>query len=309
VSELTTRPYAAGDEFAIAELHNRVEQATGGVPNWIAGRTRAVIELQARDIARDTALGFAPDGELITYGIVRLPVLDGGRVIVDGAVHPDWWGRGLGASLLDRQLARAAAMVTDGYADVRTAQDNVRGLRLFARSGFVPVRYEFAMARATSGGPAAPMPDGIRVVAFSEERTEELYAAHTEAFADLWEYQSPGFDDWVRMAVGSNEFRWDLSRIAYAYEQIAGYVLAYSAGDDEVHFGQIGTRRPWRRRGVAAALIASSLVECAEVGKVTARLVVDADSPTGAAGVYERMGFAATSRTVSLRRPLRAPLS
>jgi mycothiol synthase len=70
------------------------------------------------------------------------------------------------------------------------------------------------------------------------------------------------------------------------------------------HIGQVGTRRPWRRRGLAGALVADTMAAAAVAGKTTATLGVDADSPTGAVGVYERVGFSVRSRFVSYHRPL-----
>lgn len=66
-----------------------------------------------------------------------------------------------------------------------------------------------------------------------------------------------------------------------------------------MYIGQVGVRRPWRRRSVAAALLAEALAAAAAAGKATASLGVDADSPTGAVGVYERVGFATVTRWVT----------
>jgi ribosomal protein S18 acetylase RimI-like enzyme len=48
------------------------------------------------------------------------------------------------------------------------------------------------------------------------------------------------------------------------------------------------------------------MAAAAAAGKTKAALGVDADSPTGAVGVYERVGFAEHARFVAYRRPLRA---
>jgi len=64
------------------------------------------------------------------------------------------------------------------------------------------------------------------------------------------------------------------------------------------------TRRPWRRRGLANALIARSLVKIRERGMTSAVLGVDADNPTGALGLYERNGFETTYRSTAWRKPI-----
>jgi mycothiol synthase len=55
--------------------------------------------------------------------------------------------------------------------------------------------------------------------------------------------------------------------------------------------GSILTRRPWRGRGVASALIGRNLRLLAERGMTEAALGVDAENPTGALALYERVGF------------------
>jgi mycothiol synthase len=64
------------------------------------------------------------------------------------------------------------------------------------------------------------------------------------------------------------------------------------------------TRRAWRRRGLASALIARSLHVLAGRGMEIAALGVDADNPSGALHLYESFGFAATDRGASWRKPL-----
>ena len=67
------------------------------------------------------------------------------------------------------------------------------------------------------------------------------------------------------------------------------------------------TRRPWRRRGLAAALISRSLALLRERGMTSAALGVDADNPSGALGLYESAGFAVHERFCAWRRPMEDP--
>ena len=66
------------------------------------------------------------------------------------------------------------------------------------------------------------------------------------------------------------------------------------------------TRRPWRKRGLANALINRSLVLLKERGMDYGVLGVDADNPTGALGLYERNGFVVEERSTAWRKPLEA---
>jgi ribosomal protein S18 acetylase RimI-like enzyme len=66
------------------------------------------------------------------------------------------------------------------------------------------------------------------------------------------------------------------------------------------------TRRPWRRRGLARALIFRSLLLFRERGMTSAALGVDADNPMGALGLYEDAGFAVAERFTAYRKPMEA---
>ena len=66
----------------------------------------------------------------------------------------------------------------------------------------------------------------------------------------------------------------------------------------------ISTRRDRRGEGIASALIAASLRQLAEAGYDEAALGVDLDNPTGALGVYERLGYQVVQRYISYRRTL-----
>lgn len=66
---------------------------------------------------------------------------------------------------------------------------------------------------------------------------------------------------------------------------------------------QIFTRRPWRGRGIATALIGRNLRLLAERGMSEAALNVDAENPTGALALYERVGFRRTRTDLFYQRP------
>ena len=55
--------------------------------------------------------------------------------------------------------------------------------------------------------------------------------------------------------------------------------------------GVLGVRRPWRRRGLATALLYASFREIRSRGKPMAKLGVDAANPTGATRLYESVGM------------------
>jgi mycothiol synthase len=69
-----------------------------------------------------------------------------------------------------------------------------------------------------------------------------------------------------------------------------------ATGRREAYVAKVGTRREYRRRGIATTLLQHCLAACQEAGYDEASLMVDSENPTGALTVYERAGFRVESR-------------
>jgi len=67
---------------------------------------------------------------------------------------------------------------------------------------------------------------------------------------------------------------------------------------------QLFTRRPWRRQGVGAALLADAFGRFWARGEHSVGLGVDAASDTGAFRLYERAGMTPALGWVAYEKPL-----
>ncbi|MFS8478515.1 MAG: GNAT family N-acetyltransferase [Micromonosporaceae bacterium] len=310
MAQLLTRPYEPADAPAVVDLMNLIQEHAGAHPGFTLAEMESLISGVVRDVAADTRVVVGPHG-LVAAGVVATPPEGGYRVDLLGGVHPDWRGRGIGRQLLGWQLDRAArihAAVAPGAAweaHTGTTLGDESAIRLFERLGMTAARYWFEMTAPTTGAPALELPDGLAARRYSPDHEKALYAAHIEAFADHWGYQRRELDEWTGLTVRSDLFLPELSLLAVDGDEVVGYVLSYRDADpDRVYIGHVGVRRPWRRRGVAGALLASVLTAAGRAGYTSAGLDVDADSPTGAVGVYERVGFGIRSRSVTYVAPL-----
>jgi mycothiol synthase len=294
----TFRPYRPDDVVPVTALMNVLEQAGGAGHHFAAGEVGARMA-RIQDPGQDTRLVLAADGSLAALGVAIPPPPGGSQARAEGGVRPDCRHRGIGRALLAWQFQRATAQHAARAPEATWAIQAGAGTadpdahRLFRRFGLNLVRYFHEMSAPTAGGRAARRPAGLRVTAYAAGLRAAVHQAHAEAFADHWGFEPRPLDDWARRTVGADLFRADLSRVALDGGQVAGYLLAYDAAGGGLHLGQIGTRRPWRKRGLASALVADSLAAAAAAGLATASLGVDADSPTGAVAVYERLGFTA----------------
>jgi ribosomal protein S18 acetylase RimI-like enzyme len=77
-------------------------------------------------------------------------------------------------------------------------------------------------------------------------------------------------------------------------------------GDPDLGYvNTLGVVRPWRRRGVALALLHHSFRELAERGKRRVALGVDGSSLTGAVRLYEKAGMHIARERVMFEKELR----
>ncbi len=306
MNDLVTGTYGDGDAAAVADLINAVEAHAGGHANATASRVTEFMSQLVRDPARDTRLVLTGDGELAAVVMVTAPSPDATVIRLGGGVHPRWRSRGLGRELLRWQLDRAREIhrsvapdaVWEVHAGAMVADEQTT--RLFERFGMSPVRYWFDMVAPTAGVPAVALPDGLRLVGYTAEHEIALHGAHMDAFADHWGFEHRPLESWAVLTVRSERFAPELSLLAFDGDEIAGYLLGYRDADPQrLYIGQVGVRKPWRRRGLAAALLTEALTAAADAGRTHAALGVDAASSTGAVGVYERAGFTVESRAVT----------
>ena len=147
----------------------------------------------------------------------------------------------------------------------------------------------------------------LRVVAFDPERdAREFHAAHQEAFADHWNHTPRDFAAWSRIHLDGERFDPTLWCVVRAGDDIAAGTIAtgdtYGGGFVHVLF----TRRPWRKQGVGAALLADAFGRFWVRGEHSVGLSVDAASHTGAFRLYERAGMSPALGWVSYEKTLAA---
>lgn len=236
-----------------------------------------------------------------------------------GYVHPGWRGRGIGRTLLhwqeERARSHAAAHPTERPIMYGSwaPEERLAKIALLEAEGYTPARYFFEMIRPDLGEVRVPpLPEGLEVrpLPSGREAWRRLFAADTEAFRDHWggfTADDAAFEEWVN----DPNFDPSLFVVAHDGEEIAGAVINRVPAEENEAFGRrygwldsVFVRRPWRRRGLAAALVARSLVLLGERGLTTALLGVDSDNPNGALGLYRAAGFEVHRRSRAYRKPM-----
>ena len=296
---------------AVDEIDERISEA--GLANWFGHPTRTF------DARRDVVVA-EMNGEVVAYGFTAwVDTTDGFREHrTRGHVHPAWRRRGVGSAVLAHNVARAREVAAEQGGDWKRvlgawAADRQPGaIALLEGNGYEPVRWFFTMVRPTLDEiEVPPMPEGLIVGPVTDRAGHRrLFDADVEAFLDHWggfDASDESFEEWL----GDPDFDPSLWVVAWDGDEIAGGVInTIDANENALLERKRGlldsvfVRRPWRRRGLAAALVARSLKALRERGMTSAWLGVDADNPNGALGVYQRAGFEVDLRSTAYRKPL-----
>ena len=111
-----------------------------------------------------------------------------------------------------------------------------------------------------------------------------------DAFRDEWGYRAVSFEEWKGNEVETPSYD---PAFWFVAEDESGPVGAVSGliWGELGWVGELGVRKPWRGRGIAAALLRRSFSTFGSRGLGRVRLNVDADNSTGAVALYERVGM------------------
>jgi mycothiol synthase len=275
------------------------------------------------DLELDTRVVVAEGVGLVAWASAIAPPTfrDAYGVHLEGRVHPDWRGRGIGRTLLAWQLERGTQVHAERHpeaparltATVYTTMPSLEAL--LRRAGLQQVRWFFHMDRPLTDLPPRRVVDGVDLVPFSWDRDDDVRRAHNAAFTEHYGSSERDVASWQVMFTGQPSFRPDLSVLAVADGAVVGYALSYvseataaATGSRESYFGQIGVVPAARGRGLSKAIIIEALYAAATADCQTAGLEVDSENVTGALGLYESLGFTTHRTQVSWSRHL-APLS
>jgi len=301
----TGRPVTLADAEAAADLENAHNIALTGRPGITAGEIRSDWGQPTMDLATNTLAVVAPDGSFA--GIVELwdsePHV---QSYVFAVVHPAHQGRGIGSALAGWAAARGRQLLPAAPADARVIlrqfkmRDDTAAAALLRGQGYALTRHNLRMTIDFAAPPPQPVPPAGLVIRPFVRGPEDhaLITAVREEFRDHWGNVEVPYEqdyaEWQHWMDTGPTCDPTLFFVAMDGDQVAGTALCQDRWAEDPEAGWIfalGVRRPWRRRGVALALLQHCFWALHGRGKRRAKLGVDADSLTGATRLYEKAGM------------------
>jgi len=259
------------------------------------------------------------DGSLVAYGRIWWDDLTEGTRLYHlfGYLHPLWRGKGLGSAMWAagecrvREIANTHPRGLPKFIQVEPYDTEKDLLAMLEAQGYKPVRYEDHMVRDLSEPmPAAPMPPGLEVRPVKPDQLRHIFEASNEAFRDHWGSRD-GSEEEYKSFTESPLYRPELWKVAWEGDQMAGVVHNFvNEKENETYQRKRGytegicTRRPWRKKGLAHALLVQSMQMFKEMGMTETALGTDSENISGSVRLYESVGYRKVRRQIALRKPM-----
>lgn len=307
------------DYPVMAEIINAANQADGE-DHVVKAEEIAVnyAHLQRSDTASDMVF-IEVDGQPAGYGRCMWDQSPEGEYFYSFFLHmvPEWRGQGIGRPVIAHFLHRLSQIAAGHPAEASKFYQTWAGdhqvwyVGLLQHFGLTPVRYGIEMVRPCSlPVTITPLPAGLEVRPVDERHYRAIWEADTEAFRDHWGFIEPTEEDYLAW-VEQPEQDPSLWKVAFDGDEVVGMVRNYINKDENLNRGtrrgyteNISVRRPWRRQGVARALLTESIQMFIDMGMDETALGVDTENPSGALALYLDAGYQEIKRGATYRKPL-----
>jgi mycothiol synthase len=295
---ITRRPATGKDAAAVATLVAEDESELFGRPSRL-GVVDVVSWWSRTDLETDSWL-LEDEGRLVGVGWHEPHDSIGIHV---GIVAQGEKGRGLGGSLVDLGESHAVESDAERAHAIALAPDTAAA-ELFVGRGYHEVRRFFDMAIELTEPVAVPVPDGFEIETFREEDARVFHDALDEAFQDHWEHHPISFEKWWENKRAASDFDPTLWFLIRDGDEVAATIRNDALRNGGGYVGGVGVRRPWRGRGLGKALLLHTFREFQQRGQTRVTLGVDAENPTGATQLYERVGMHVESEAIVFEKAL-----
>ena len=317
------------DDPTIAMLLNAHSMVLLGGPHALMDDRGRLRHARYTPGTPDRALVTTPDGEAVAYAFCssEAPFI---VTEVGGVVHPAYRRRGIGTALLRWAERQARATLAAAPADAHLVlnahcYDVDQGARaLLGQEGYHPAREWIHLTVTLDEPPPAPVwPAGVTVREL-DPRTDwpRVGPALDEAFMDHWGQLNmppepapapdpPADEQPSTEAAIEDDPYFNSAGLCFVVmhgDEVVGSCLCNARTIEWPDVGRVGSlsiRRPYRRQGIARALLHHAFGAFYQRG--VRRIVTDTDgaSFTGANHLYAQVGMSIYRRELTFERTLR----
>ncbi len=316
----TFRPYAYtsdADLDVIADLINTCRAVDDLEHRTSVAKLKEDFADPQFDIAHDLQLWRDDTGELVAMAELWRRTQTEVLGTLHFEIHPQVRGGELAAEVMawaEQRLREAGQALSLPLILRSGCRDSLQWQRsLLADFGFTPERYFFRLKRSLKESiPTPQIPDGWKIRSVDAQKDAEAWVdMFNQTFVDHWNHHPLSLDEYhYYTTLSSYDPTLDLvietpegEMVTFCMSEIDPEYNA-RLGLKEGYVDLLGTRRGYRRLGLARALLFAGLNRLKAAGMETATLGVDAQNPLGALGLYESMGFQKDRSSTVFRKEL-----
>ena len=244
-------------------------------------------------IARDR------EGRLVGIALLFPPSSGDETTQILWDVDPTIRGEGVGAALLGWGATRTP-QIAPHLSGVRSSFDGSQTWRFspLEKQGFARLSRSWRM-EGTIDAPTSPAvhESGVRIVPWSEDRTQETLDAFLAAFEEHPRIRGGFASAWKEKLIAVPQFRPDLSWLALQEVRLAGFALNWEQPGGLAWIEAFGVLPSARGRGIGRALLDQSIESFRAAGFTRLGLDVDPDVSNAALRLYETAGLAVVKQS------------
>lgn len=231
-------------------------------------------------------------------------------------ILPKWRNKGIETAMFDwnetrlKKIAAEHPQDSQRFFQTYSSEHKADLNKILEVLDYEPARYFISMSRLLEDIPTAELPEGIEVRPVNLPEARKVWDAANDAFRDHWGFSPPKEEHFVSYQE-SKYFQPDLWQVAFDGDEVVSSVMNYIEHDYNQKFNKkrgwtenISTRREWRRRGIAKALIVRSMHMHKAKGMTEVALGVDTNNPNGALKLYQSLGYKKDQTMITYRKKI-----
>jgi len=325
MKQFQLRPYTSSDVQVVVDMINKASIHTLGFPRAVVDAVGNIRHQRYVPLSSYKVVAVNSRDEIIGYAY--LADKENGIVIeTGGAVHPDYWGQGVGQALLawaEKEARRHSKQAPGGVRtvlQVNLFENEEAAIQLFSASSYVKVREWTHMELTMSEPfPEPSLPDGLTLREMDLDNDWEIVApAMDDAYADHWgaillpaeediqEEELDEEDDTPSDESFSNAPGYCF--IVLDGEIVAGGILCNAKLVERKDTGRVGSvfvRGAYRRKKIGSALMKTAFNAFWESGIKHIILDTDSESFSDSIKFYSGLGMKPCRRELLYEKEIR----